>query len=69
MRAVRIVLKVRTTDSPLPAMPGAFPATPAVGKEPVRETRVSLVVSDDDSDIEILAHTLKGVQITGTTGV
>ncbi|EIW65029.1 uncharacterized protein TRAVEDRAFT_62357 [Trametes versicolor FP-101664 SS1] len=59
----------RSRDSPLPAMPGAFPATPAVGKEPIRETRVSLVVSDDDSDIEILAHTLKGVQITGTTGV
>lgn len=51
-------------------MPGAFPATPAAGKEPIRETRVSLVVSDDDdSDIEILAHTFEGVQITSTTGV
>lgn len=50
-------------------MPGALPATPAVGKEPIRETRVSPAVSDDDdSDIEILAHTFKGVQITGTTG-
>ncbi len=50
-------------------MPGAFPATPAVGKEPVRETRVALEISDDDgdSDIEILAHTLKWVQITSTT--
>ncbi|KAH9850672.1 SprT-like family-domain-containing protein [Lenzites betulinus] len=53
----------RSRDSPL-VMPGAFPGgSPAVRKE----TRVTLEIDDEsDSDIEILAHTFKGVQIAGT---
>ncbi|KAI0367519.1 hypothetical protein BV20DRAFT_1024402 [Pilatotrama ljubarskyi] len=63
---------VRGRDSPL-VMPGAFPASPAVAvksKDPIPETRVTSKLSDDeDSDIEILAHTFKQVQIVEVTGI
>ncbi|KAH9891114.1 SprT-like family-domain-containing protein [Cubamyces lactineus] len=65
----------RSRDSPL-FMPGAFPASPAVavaGTDKAKETsklqtRVTIELSDDDgdSDIEILAHTFKQVQITAS---
>ena len=54
-------------------MPGAFPASPVVvvaGTDKAKETSklqttVAIELSDDgDSDIEILAHTFKQVQIT-----
>ncbi|KAI0358947.1 hypothetical protein OH77DRAFT_1420449 [Trametes cingulata] len=55
---------VRGRESPL-VMPGAFPATPVIqpkGSKP--EARVTIELSDDeDSDIEILAHTFKQVQV------
>ncbi|KAJ8488709.1 hypothetical protein ONZ51_g3407 [Trametes cubensis] len=62
----------RSRDSPL-FMPGAFPASPVVvvaGTDKAKETSklqttVAIELSDDgDSDIEILAHTFKQVQIT-----
>ncbi|OSD05797.1 hypothetical protein PYCCODRAFT_1384846 [Trametes coccinea BRFM310] len=61
----------RSRDSPL-VMPGAFPASPALpmngkAKETAAKTRVTIELSeDDDSDIEILAHTLKDVHIKTT---
>ncbi|KAI0825224.1 SprT-like family-domain-containing protein [Trametes gibbosa] len=49
----------RSRDSPL-VMPGAFPSAPALRKE----TRATLEIEHDDcSDIELLAHTFKSVQI------
>ncbi|KAI8983365.1 SprT-like family-domain-containing protein [Trametes punicea] len=55
----------RSQDSPL-VMPGAFPASPAPGVK-AKETpqaRITIELTDDDnSDIEILAHTFKQVQI------
>ncbi|KAI9059599.1 hypothetical protein FKP32DRAFT_1596164 [Trametes sanguinea] len=63
---------IRSRDSPL-VMPGAFPASPALPsmkgktKDIVAKTHVTIELSEDeDSDIEILAHTLKDVRIDET---
>ncbi|KAI0638973.1 SprT-like family-domain-containing protein [Trametes polyzona] len=56
----------RIRDSPL-VMPGAFPASPAVqGKRNAavpREATRSALVDEEDSEIQILAHTLSEVQL------
>ncbi|KAI0651442.1 SprT-like family-domain-containing protein [Trametes meyenii] len=56
----------RSRDSPL-VMPGAFPGSPAVmTTEP---TQINTQLSDgEDSEVEILAHTFKGVQIHEVPG-
>ncbi|KAI0666249.1 SprT-like family-domain-containing protein [Trametes maxima] len=51
----------RSRDSPL-VMPGTFPASPAI--QTTESTRSNIELSDgEESEIEILAHTFKGVQI------
>ena len=62
-------LTLSTTDSPL-VMPGAFPASPAVRtpKESTLKTCETIELSDD-SDVEILAHTLNKVQIKDAAGI
>ncbi|KAI0761696.1 SprT-like family-domain-containing protein [Trametes elegans] len=59
----------RNRDSPL-VMPGAFPASPAVRtpKESTLKTCETIELSDD-SDVEILAHTLNKVQIKDAAGI
>ncbi len=56
-------------DSPL-HMPGAFPVAPTTATVAAARTRTFIELSDDeDSDVELLADTLKTVQICTAGGL